>query len=172
MPVVLGPLRTWWCRDAAVAAGSHGPHGAALTIFDTILRPMQAAMLFSDTYVTTAAGLPLPRSVSMSYEMDKMFPYNAGIIVANLPVMRRNYKAFLTMMLDNDNGLYYPNYGPADQGIINKASMLLFLACPCSYHRCFSSCTAFAQPRASGEQRRQGAVLPGLVLGLTLALTS
>ncbi|KAG2487834.1 hypothetical protein HYH03_013551 [Edaphochlamys debaryana] len=65
-------------------------------------------------------GLPLPRSVSMSYEMDKMFPYNAGIILANLPTMRRNYKAFLHMMLDNDNGLYYPNYGPADQGIINK----------------------------------------------------
>ncbi|KAG2452983.1 hypothetical protein HYH02_002320 [Chlamydomonas schloesseri] len=65
-------------------------------------------------------GLPLPRSVSMSYEFYKMFPYNAGIIMANLPTMRRNYKAFLSMMLDNDNGLYYPNYGPADQGIINK----------------------------------------------------
>ncbi|GLC41858.1 hypothetical protein PLESTM_001258700 [Pleodorina starrii] len=65
-------------------------------------------------------GLPLPRSVSMSYEFYKMFPYNAGIIMANLPTMRRNYKAFLAMMLDNDDGLYYPNYGPADQGIINK----------------------------------------------------
>ncbi|GFR46701.1 hypothetical protein Agub_g8320 [Astrephomene gubernaculifera] len=65
-------------------------------------------------------GLPLPRSVSMSYEFYKMFPYNAGIIMANLPTMRRNYKKFLAMMLDNDNGLYYPNYGPADQGIINK----------------------------------------------------
>ncbi|KAG2482987.1 hypothetical protein HYH03_018113 [Edaphochlamys debaryana] len=65
-------------------------------------------------------GLPLPRSVSMSYEFYKMFPYNAGIILANLPTMRRNYKAFLHMMLDNDDGLYYPNFGPADQGIINK----------------------------------------------------
>ncbi|KAG2445065.1 hypothetical protein HYH02_008932 [Chlamydomonas schloesseri] len=67
-------------------------------------------------------GLPLPRSVSMSYEMDPMFPYNAGVIVANLPVMRANYKAFIAMMLDPgaSEGLYYPGYGPADQGIINK----------------------------------------------------
>ncbi|KAG2430860.1 hypothetical protein HXX76_009834 [Chlamydomonas incerta] len=67
-------------------------------------------------------GLPLPRSVSMSYEMDPMFPYNAGVIVANLPVMRRNYKAFIAMMLDPgvSEGLYYPGFGPADQGIINK----------------------------------------------------
>lgn len=60
--------------------------------------------------------------MSMSYEFYKMFPYNAGIIMANLPTMRRNYKAFLAMMLDNDDGLYYPNFGPADQGIINKVS--------------------------------------------------
>ncbi|GFR48373.1 hypothetical protein Agub_g10263 [Astrephomene gubernaculifera] len=65
-------------------------------------------------------GLPLPRSVSMSYEMDRMFPFNAGVIVANLPTMRQRYKEFIRMMLDNTNGLYYPNYGPADQGIINK----------------------------------------------------
>eukprot|EP00198_Chlamydomonas_reinhardtii_P010596 XP_001699933.1 predicted protein [Chlamydomonas reinhardtii] len=65
-------------------------------------------------------GLPLPHSVSMSYEFVNMFPYNAGIILANLPTMRENYDAFLTMMLDNNDGLYYINYGPADQGIINK----------------------------------------------------
>ncbi|KAG2436256.1 hypothetical protein HXX76_006567 [Chlamydomonas incerta] len=65
-------------------------------------------------------GLPLPRSVSMSYEFVNMFPYNAGVILANLPAMRQNYDAFVTMMLDNNDGLYYTNYGPADQGIINK----------------------------------------------------
>ncbi len=27
---------------------------------------------------------------------------------------------FIAMMLDNDEGLYYTNYGPADQGIMNK----------------------------------------------------
>lgn len=58
----------------------------------------------------------------MSYEFVNMFPYNAGIILANLPTMRENYDAFLTMMLDNNDGLYYINYGPADQGIINKVS--------------------------------------------------
>ncbi|KAG2449205.1 hypothetical protein HYH02_005952 [Chlamydomonas schloesseri] len=65
-------------------------------------------------------GLPLPHSVSMSYEFVNMFPYNAGVILANLPTMRQNYDAFVTMMLDNNDGLYYTNYGPADQGIINK----------------------------------------------------
>ncbi len=38
------------------------------------------------------AGLPLPRSISMSHEVHEMFPYNAGVILANLPVMRENYK--------------------------------------------------------------------------------
>lgn len=28
----------------------------------------------------------------MSYEFYNMFPYNAGIILANLPTLRRNYK--------------------------------------------------------------------------------
>ncbi len=59
----------------------------------------------------------------MSFEFVNMFPYNAGIIVANLPVMRHNYPAFIAMMLDNEDGLYYPNYGPADQGIINKVGL-------------------------------------------------
>ncbi|GLI69846.1 hypothetical protein VaNZ11_014563 [Volvox africanus] len=65
-------------------------------------------------------GLPLPHSVSMSYEFVDMFPYNAGVIVANLPTMRQNYAAFIDTMLANDNGLFYTNYGPADQGIMNK----------------------------------------------------
>lgn len=40
----------------------------------------------------TPAGLPLPASVGMSYEFYNMFPYNAGIMLANMPTMRRNYK--------------------------------------------------------------------------------
>ncbi|KXZ50966.1 hypothetical protein GPECTOR_14g21 [Gonium pectorale] len=65
-------------------------------------------------------GLPLPVSVSMSYEFVNYFPYNAGIILANLPTMRQRYGDFIKMMLDNEDGLYYTNYGPADQGILNK----------------------------------------------------
>ncbi|KAG2499755.1 hypothetical protein HYH03_002687 [Edaphochlamys debaryana] len=68
-------------------------------------------------------GLPLPRSVSMSFEFVNMFPYNAGVFVANLPTMRQNYDAFIAMMLADDpgnEGLYYTNFGPADQGILNK----------------------------------------------------
>ncbi len=144
--------------------------------------------------VCAHTGLPLTKSVSMSYEMQNMFPYNAGIMLANLPYMRLNYKVgrrvgwgwgcccttlaparppasrgahmatpdvviccvpgrgmlparrtahahqphaataagaaaapssaqdFIAMMLDNNNGMYYPNYGPGDQGIINKVS--------------------------------------------------
>ncbi len=33
-------------------------------------------------------------------------------------------QSFIAMMLDNDQGLYYPNYGPADQGIMNKVGGL------------------------------------------------
>jgi hypothetical protein len=66
----------------------------------------------------------------MSYEFVNMFPYNAGVILANLPTMRQNYDAFVAMMLDNNDGLYYPNYGPADQGIINKVRVHCVVSVP------------------------------------------
>lgn len=42
------------------------------------------------------AGLPLTPSITMSYEFQNMFPYNAGIFLANLPTMRRNYRVSAT----------------------------------------------------------------------------
>ncbi|GFR49842.1 hypothetical protein Agub_g11783, partial [Astrephomene gubernaculifera] len=65
-------------------------------------------------------GLPLPRSLSMSYEFLESFPYNAGVFLAHLPAMRSAYPAFMRMLLGNDEGLYFTNYGPADQGALNK----------------------------------------------------
>jgi hypothetical protein len=53
-------------------------------------------ILYTDTDVyfrrpvtLDSLGLPLPRSVAMSYEMVNSFPYNAGILVAHLPEMRQ-----------------------------------------------------------------------------------
>lgn len=67
-------------------------------------------------------GLPLPQTISMAWERDPIFPYNAGVMLANLQGMRKVHSQFMAMLLDSDisSGLYYPGYGPLDQGILNK----------------------------------------------------
>jgi hypothetical protein len=59
--------------------------------------------------------LPLPRAVGMGPEMVDMFPYNAGVMLANLPALRATYPAFLAFILSNRHGLTFPGYGPGDQ---------------------------------------------------------
>jgi hypothetical protein len=59
--------------------------------------------------------LPLPRAVGMGPEMVDMFPYNAGIMLANLPALRESYKPFLEFILSNKYGLTFPGFGPGDQ---------------------------------------------------------
>ena len=48
-----------------------------------------------------------------SYEGQDLFPYNAGIMLMNMPYMRKTNKAFLDWILAQKNGLYYP--GKADR---------------------------------------------------------
>ncbi len=70
--------------------GQEGPPGSGHGLAASLILPY--LQLCTPPPDAPLAGLPLPRSISMSYEIDKMFPYNAGIILANLPVMRENYK--------------------------------------------------------------------------------
>ncbi|GBF98874.1 hypothetical protein Rsub_11478 [Raphidocelis subcapitata] len=62
---------------------------------------------------------PLPRAVGMGPEMVDAFPYNAGVMVANLPRLRESYGDFLAFILSNQHGLTFPGYGPGDQGAYN-----------------------------------------------------
>ncbi|KAI8477207.1 MAG: hypothetical protein J3K34DRAFT_381683 [Monoraphidium minutum] len=84
-------------------------------------------VLFTDTDVLFRRGfsfhefpLPLPRAVGMGPEMVDMFPYNAGVMLANLPALRDSYPAFLEFILSNQYGLTFPGFGPGDQGAYNQ----------------------------------------------------
>ncbi len=43
-----------------------------------------------------------------SYEGQDVFPYNAGIMLMNMPFMRKTNKKFLNWIVSQRNGLYYP----------------------------------------------------------------
>lgn len=65
-------------------------------------------------------GTPLPVAAGMGYEMDDMFPYNAGIMLMNIPYLRKTNAAFVDWILSQQNGLYFEGYGPLDQGAYNQ----------------------------------------------------
>jgi hypothetical protein len=48
------------------------------------------------------------------------FPYNAGVMLMNLPLLRSTYNDFLDFILGNRHSMYFPGYGPGDQGAINQ----------------------------------------------------
>lgn len=56
----------------------------------------------------------------MSYERENTFPYNAGVMLIHLPEMRRTYTKFVEFILSNEQGLYFDEMGPVDQGALNK----------------------------------------------------
>ncbi|GAQ85030.1 hypothetical protein KFL_002180050 [Klebsormidium nitens] len=79
----------------------------------------------SDVYFRRALrlsdfGLPLPPAIGMASEAKDVFPYNAGIMLMNLPRLRVTYDRFLSFVLGNKNGLFFSNYGPQDQGAYNQ----------------------------------------------------
>jgi hypothetical protein len=72
-------------------------------------------VLFRRPFTFHELPLPLPSAVGMGTEMADMFPYNAGVMVANLPRLRETYPAFLDFIFSNTHGLVFPGYGPGDQ---------------------------------------------------------
>lgn len=60
-------------------------------------------------------GIPLPPTIGMASEAVDVFPYNAGIMLMNLPRLRVTYESFLSFILGNKKGLYFSGYGPQDQ---------------------------------------------------------
>eukprot|EP00798_Chlamydomonas_sp_ICE-L_P015288 gene15288-21372_t len=67
-------------------------------------------------------GLPLPNVLSMAWEFRNQFPYNAGIMLMNLPELRASYHEFLAFIFSNTNGLHFGSYGPADQNGVHFGS--------------------------------------------------
>ncbi|KAL6753995.1 hypothetical protein V8C86DRAFT_404853 [Haematococcus lacustris] len=79
-----------------------------------------ADVMFKQRITLDDFGLPLPHTVAMSYEFKpNTTPLNAGIMLLNLPQLRRSYPAFLSFILNNTQGLYFGPHGPADQGAFN-----------------------------------------------------
>jgi hypothetical protein len=74
-----------------------------------------ADVLFRRAFTFQELPRPLPRAVGMGPEMVDAFPYNAGVMVANLPRLRETYAEFLGFILANNHGLTFPGYGPGDQ---------------------------------------------------------
>ncbi|KAL4423954.1 hypothetical protein ABPG75_001255 [Micractinium tetrahymenae] len=65
-------------------------------------------------------GVPLPQALGMGYERYDLFPYNDGVMLWNMPYMVKTNKAFTSWLLSNKNGMYFPGYGPLDQGAFNQ----------------------------------------------------
>ena len=65
-------------------------------------------------------GYPLPPCLGMGTEMQDTPPYNAGVILMRLGCLRETYADFLAFIKSNKDGLYFPRYGPQDQGALNQ----------------------------------------------------
>jgi hypothetical protein len=63
--------------------------------------------------------LPLPKSMSMAFEMDDRFPCNAGVMLMNLPRFRETHDGLVESAFRNPT-LHYGDYGPLDQGAFNQ----------------------------------------------------
>ncbi|KAI7840968.1 hypothetical protein COHA_005197 [Chlorella ohadii] len=61
-------------------------------------------------------GTPLPSALGLGYENFDEWPYNDGVMLWNLPYMRRTNQAFVNWTLSQRNGLWFEGYGPVDQG--------------------------------------------------------
>jgi hypothetical protein len=76
---------------------------------------------FRRPFRLTSFPHPLPPYAAMAVEMADMFPYNAGVMLMNLPGLRRTYEHFLSFILDNQYGaMVFPGFGPGDQGAYNQ----------------------------------------------------
>ena len=65
-------------------------------------------------------NLPLPLTIGMAPEMSDEFPFNAGVMLINVPALRSTYPAFARFVFSNEHGMFFPNYGPGDQGAYNQ----------------------------------------------------
>ena len=45
--------------------------------------------------------------------MDDIFPYNAGIMLMNMPYLRQTNKQFIDWILEQRNGLYFDGEQPS-----------------------------------------------------------
>lgn len=71
-----------------------------------------ADVYFRRPLTLDAFPLPLPQTVGMASEAVDMFPYNAGIMLMHLPVLRETYDDFIDFSFNNTHGLFYPGGAP------------------------------------------------------------
>eukprot|EP01023_Acetabularia_acetabulum_P017474 TRINITY_DN1872_c0_g1_i14.p3 TRINITY_DN1872_c0_g1~~TRINITY_DN1872_c0_g1_i14.p3 ORF type:complete len:157 (-),score=28.13 TRINITY_DN1872_c0_g1_i14:1113-1583(-) len=56
----------------------------------------------------------------MGPEMNDKFPYNAGVALWNNHALRKSHSALINFVLNTSDALYWKDYGPVDQGALNK----------------------------------------------------
>jgi hypothetical protein len=61
----------------------------------------------------------LPETLAMAFEMDDVFPCNAGVMLMNLPEMRISHRSLIDFTFANPS-LHFGPYGPLDQGALNQ----------------------------------------------------
>jgi hypothetical protein len=76
-------------------------------------------VFFQKPITLESFGSELPSAVAMAYEMDDIFPCNAGIILMNLPTLRVSHEDLVTLAF-SEPSLHFGSYGPMDQGVFNK----------------------------------------------------
>jgi hypothetical protein len=76
-------------------------------------------VFFQKPITLESFGPELPSAVSMAYEIDDIFPCNAGIILMNIPALRVSHGDLVTMAF-SEPSLHFGSYGPMDQGAFNK----------------------------------------------------
>ena len=103
-------IGTWQRIDIPIVAGLPFEH-VLFTDSDVVFRRRVRLIDF---------GSPLPNCLAMGTEMVEAPPFNAGVMLLRLPCLRVTYAAFLDFILGNKHGLFFPNFGPQDQGALNE----------------------------------------------------
>jgi hypothetical protein len=77
-------------------------------------------VFFQKPITLESFGPELPSAVLMAYEIDDIFPCNAGIILMNIPAFLRSSHDDLLTIAFSEPTLHFGPYGPMDQGAFNK----------------------------------------------------
>ncbi|BDA51635.1 hypothetical protein COCOBI_19-1910 [Coccomyxa sp. Obi] len=64
--------------------------------------------------------LPLPTTIGMAPEGSDGFPFDAGVMLLNIPALKSSYPAFARFVFSNEHGMFFPRNGPGDQGAYDQ----------------------------------------------------
>jgi hypothetical protein len=77
-------------------------------------------VVFTRRVALAEFGSPLPECLAMGTEIEDTTPYNAGVMLMRTACLRDTHAAFMAFIRRNENGLFFPGFGPQDQGALNQ----------------------------------------------------